>query len=1106
MKFGVSWGSKKMRPEARETAKEAARRAGMPLEDWLDSVVLRQAQQDGIGVRAPVGERGEVADVNQRLDDLTRRIEQLTRGGPAAYAPRRKNGEPDLSGSPPLVPPMPHAPAPSQLPSTHLPSMHLPPALDHAVAEIAARRRALNGDPAYANIPQPAPQAPPPMPVAAPAPLAARPTPPPAPPSAAPQAPLPSQNLSGLENQLRRITDQIETLRKPGIEEAINALRQELNDISRALADAMPRNAIEAIEKQILEVALRIDEGRQAGVDQQSLTRVEHGLAEVRDALHGLRPAESLIGFNEAVASLAHKIDLIVAQKDPATIEQLEHAITTLRGMAEHVASNETVTQIANEVVMLGEKIDYIARATTGGNGAGADVISTLDQRVSAIADALGAGAQGSIEASPRLEAMVQSLGEKIEQIQTSRGDTGAVGHLEQRIASLVDRLDASQSRLGQLETIERGLNDLLAHMEEMRASKAADGAQAGQAPAVADLKVNMDRTQDALEAVHDTLGHVVDRLAMIEKEFRNKERRIVPNVGEADLAPDLPAELPPSIGRLAVRAVTQTPAEPPMPRAVPAPAAPAAAAAAPAPLAAAEAPVLPPVTEKSAPHAALQAAPQAAPPAPRTRAPVSPVISSDGSDDQPIEPGSGRPKFSARIAASEAALGGALPSEAASGGKSSFIAAARRAAQTAMQQGGRPPEPRGEPVLELTEESQPSLRAKVMKRMKSVFIAASIIAVVVGGFQIAGNWLKFAETLATDTDKRSNVEPEKSDPAAIEEHQAPEGEPDTSGSQQQLKTKPPLAKPPAMAPRSELEATPSLFNPPILGAPPAASLPQPPATQAKNDATGSIPDTAHQKQPASEEAPADKDRLPAAVGSARLRNAALAGDPGAAYEVAVRFAEGHGVQGNMTEAAYWFALAAGRGLVPAQFRYASMLEKGQGVKKDQGRARELYLAAAAKGNAKAMHNLAVLYAEGIDGKPDYAAAVKWFRQAAAHGIADSQYNLGVLTARGFGTDKDFGASYKWFALAAAQGDQESAKKRDEIASHLDASALAAAQQSVQTFAAEPQPKAATFVPKPQGGWDNADTPAGAAKRKATSEQLLPSAPLPLGSFTLGKR
>ncbi len=128
-------------------------------------------------------------------------------------------------------------------------------------------------------------------------------------------------------------------------------------------------------------------------------------------------------------------------------------------------------------------------------------------------------------------------------------------------------------------------------------------------------------------------------------------------------------------------------------------------------------------------------------------------------------------------------------------------------------------------------------------------------------------------------------------------------------------------------------------------------------------------------------------------------------------------------------------------------------------MKKDLAQARRLYLAAATKGNSKAMHNLAVLYAEGIDGKPDYATAVQWFRKAAQHGIADSQYNLGVLCARGLGTDQDYAEAYKWFALAAAQGDKEAAKKRDEIAARLDPAALAAAQQAVKNFVAEPQPQ-----------------------------------------------
>ena len=202
-------------------------------------------------------------------------------------------------------------------------------------------------------------------------------------------------------------------------------------------------------------------------------------------------------------------------------------------------------------------------------------------------------------------------------------------------------------------------------------------------------------------------------------------------------------------------------------------------------------------------------------------------------------------------------------------------------------------------------------------------------------------------------------------------------------------------------------------------------------------DVTGSVAH-APAKQAAPPQQPA-ADRLPANIGSPRLRNAALGGDAGAAYEVAMRFVEGRGVPANLEEGARWFERAASKGLTPAQFRYASMLEKGQGVKKDLAAAQKLYIAAASKGHAKAMHNLAVLYAEGAEGKPDYASAAQWFRKAAEHGVADSQYNFGVLAARGLGTERNIAESYKWFALAAAQGDKEAARKRDDVAAHLDA-------------------------------------------------------------------
>ncbi len=162
-------------------------------------------------------------------------------------------------------------------------------------------------------------------------------------------------------------------------------------------------------------------------------------------------------------------------------------------------------------------------------------------------------------------------------------------------------------------------------------------------------------------------------------------------------------------------------------------------------------------------------------------------------------------------------------------------------------------------------------------------------------------------------------------------------------------------------------------------------------------------------------------------------------------------------------------------------------------VRKDLAVARDFYAAAAAKGNAKAMHNLAVLYAEGVNGPADYRTAAQWFSKAADRGISDSQYNLAILYARGIGVAQNYAESYKWFALAAGEGDGDAAKKRDEVASHLDAQALAAAKLAVQKWSAQPQPEDAVTVKAPPGGWD---LPAHAANSRPQTIGAKPAAPV----------
>jgi localization factor PodJL len=390
------------------------------------------------------------------------------------------------------------------------------------------------------------------------------------------------------------------------------------------------------------------------------------------------------------------------------------------------------------------------------------------------------------------------------------------------------------------------------------------------------------------------------------------------------------------------------------------------------------------------------------------------------------------------------------------------------------------------------------------VRPVKSLFIAASVIACVIGSIQIVGPVLERAHISGAKTAKITGADKRSSDTQSgmvstdtdtdkANQPEAP-GElavnvlapPQQSGD---IPIIPPAGSLSTDAPGKSVEGVVPILNPPML--------------ETKSDVTGSVSGTSGENGPASPQPKAapQRDELPDAIAGKQLRSAAAAGDPTAAFEIAARFAAGRGVPTNSEEAAHWFERAASKGLAPAQFRYASMLEKGIGVKKDLNKARQLYIAAAAQGNAKAMHNLAVLFAEGIDGKPDYPSAAKWFRKAADRGISDSQYNLGVLTARGLGVESEMADSYKWFALAAAHGDHEAAKKRDEVAARLGATALAAAKQAVATFKPMPQPEAAVKVPSPPGGWDHAKTaPASKSRPQSTG------GPLALDTFAAGKR
>jgi localization factor PodJL len=201
----------------------------------------------------------------------------------------------------------------------------------------------------------------------------------------------------------------------------------------------------------------------------------------------------------------------------------------------------------------------------------------------------------------------------------------------------------------------------------------------------------------------------------------------------------------------------------------------------------------------------------------------------------------------------------------------------------------------------------------------------------------------------------------------------------------------------------------------------------------------------------------------------ASLEAGALRGDATSQLLLALRYAEGRGVEKDDGKALSLVTKAAQQGLVMAQYRLGAMYERGIGVPKDLLQARGWYERAAKGGNRKAMHNLAVLFADGVGIGQNFQQAAQWFRQGAEHGLSDSQYNLAVLLERGMGADKNLSEAAKWYAIAASQGDAGAAEKLEGLKKVLSASDVAMALEAARQFKPKPLDKTANELPSVQG-------------------------------------
>jgi localization factor PodJL len=835
--------------------------------------------------------------------------------------------------------------------------------------------------------------------------------------------------------------------------------------LAETVTQVVRENAAGPELDEIATLLRRIDARLTAADETDRFAGLELNISDIAQRLAALDPSETsaeVVGLAREVGLMRRDIEGQIGQR----LDQLARAIANLpTGQADEAL----IRPIEVKLARIAERLDYLSGRPSEIVSLSAE-ISSLRREVTATADNRPEGGLG---------ARLDRLTELVER-QGRRGpDERALLQIEEKLSRLTRQVESTDSRFAGLEAIE----DSLARIQSMLADGDSETLEAaretardtvreyatlaeagGSAEAIESLREELQRlregaraqesaTTGTLNSVHDALTSVVGRLRNLEEPAAAKpsvERKLASfqfrPTGAADtVAPAAPAEEPTVL--LSRREIDENqrpddedtrPIEPGIGRARP-----------PRPAA--------------APAAPAAAAPAAAKAKPETAGPEL---------DRSMErPGFDRPAFAGpRPAAPDAPSPLAEARDPVAARRADFIAAARRAAQAAKD--SQPvPSPSalsgmgfGEDAGEPGPGALARIGAVVAARKRPLMLSAAAVVIAIFALQA---YTHYSETVASLG---------AGEPAPIVTADTPKLPADgrTTGSLPKAAPAAP-ATGPATGSAGGFDATlqpPSgpttSFNDPVPPAPSIAMPPliEPPRTDVvRTDNSRAAPEAAAPdplvtsaiKAPPRAGVAGTPGTLPEKIGSAALRQAALAGDAKAQFEIGLRYTEGRGVAADPAEAATWYRRAADQGLIPAQYRLGSAYEKGHTGTRDTAEAKRWYVKAAEAGNLRAMHNLGVLYAN--DG--DMANALAWFQKAGDAGVRDSQFNLGIIHALGSGVKQDLAIAYKWFALAAAQGDDDAAKKRDDVAKHLDAKALAGAKLAVSTFRPKPADRAA---------------------------------------------
>ncbi|UOK71620.1 hypothetical protein [Ancylobacter polymorphus] len=495
-------------PEAWRALDEAARRDGLPLDQWLRAQLMGPAA----GVTPPGLESlNNLAELRRRIEELAGQIGRIEAAAPAQPmaiepqpveipAPREAVAAAAMSSNDRLAAAMreiDHRLAALQLSRRRAATPEAAPspaAIEAAVAEIAARQSELDRDitPRRPLAASPARRAADtPMPESADAPALESPMP------EAPARPAPPRDLFGAGVARETVPPPAPPAPLPS--EALAALQEELAGLRQSIAGLAPRHSVDELQRV---VALLVERVERSETRDESLRA---SLAALREMIGGLRlpePPEVLLG---RLAALERKIDIVNAKVvDGATVARLQAQIGEIRDLQARALSSDSLRLLAEQVSLLATRVAEMAASE---NETISAAFGALERRLDTLSETRTAPAAVPLDdvlarldairadlASTRgempagLEALFTRMSERLDQIAPPVDDGPRFEALGRQIEALAQRVGSGGSALAgdlasqlsgqlagqfavQLAGIERAVNDLFIQMEETRAS-----------------------------------------------------------------------------------------------------------------------------------------------------------------------------------------------------------------------------------------------------------------------------------------------------------------------------------------------------------------------------------------------------------------------------------------------------------------------------------------------------------------------------------------------------------------------------------------------------------------------------------------------------------